>query len=382
MKNSIVKIESISNKSFGTGFVIHSDENGVYILTCQHILDDVATPIVVEKVLAEVIAQDSFVDMAILYVSKLQLDPLSLQKESCNKLEVDIIGFSHFNQDMTQKKHISATLYDKAVELHSNDNNNYFNVHKIKTDDGFRLERGNSGSPVICKRSQNVIAMISNKEGSNIGYAIDIEQVKNIWKEMPSDLLEGKKIEKNRLKKEIKTLSNTSKISSNFKYLLFLGFFLSGVFVTNAVNNMPFSSPNKEEVEKEISLQTKSQKYKNLVFTLKNIQKSDNEISMDIVIQNNGDKITSIQHQYTPTHTNLTDENGKRWNLTQIFSMESEYDNAPTQILNGGRRIISKHVFTAVDDTNGQDFYLKLRYFIDGKWIYLNIDHIKILNKK
>ncbi len=381
MKNSIVKIESISNKSFGTGFVIDSDENGVYILTCQHIVDDVATPIVVEKVLAEVIAQDSFVDMAILYVSKLDLEPLSLQKERCNKLEVDIIGFSHFNQDMTQKKYISATLYTEAVELHSNENSKYFNVHKIKTDDGFRLERGNSGSPVICKKTKNVIAMISNKEGSNIGYAIDIEQLKNIWKEMPKDLLEGKKIEKNRLTEEIKTLSNASKIGFNFNYLLFLGFFLSGIFVTNAVNNMEFSSLNKEEVEKETSLQTKSQKYKNLLFTLKNIQKNDNEISMAVVIQNNGDKSASIQHEYRPSNTYLTDENGKRWNLTQIFSMENEY-NSPTQILNDGRRIISEHIFTAVDDTNGKDFYLRLKYFIDGKWVLLGFDHIKILNKK
>ena len=201
MKKSIVKIESISNKSFGSGFVIDSDENGVYILTCQHILDDVATPIVVEKTLADVIVQDGFIDMAILYVSNLQLEPLPLQKENCNKLEVDIIGFSHFNQDMTQKKYISATLYDEAVELHSNENSKHFNVHKIKTDDGFRLERGNSGSPVICKKSQNVIAMISNKEGSNIGYAIDIEQLENIWKEMPKGLLEGKKREPKDLKK-------------------------------------------------------------------------------------------------------------------------------------------------------------------------------------
>lgn len=188
-----MKIESISNKSFGTGFVIDSDEKGVYILTCQHIVDDVVTPIVVEKVLADVVAQDSFIDMAILYVSKLQLEPLPLQKVCCDELAVDIIGFGHFSQDMTQKKYISATLYDEVVELHSNENSKRFNVHKIKTDDGFRLERGNSGSPVICKKSQNVIAMISNKEGSSIGYAIDIEQLKNIWKEMPEDLLDGKR---------------------------------------------------------------------------------------------------------------------------------------------------------------------------------------------
>lgn len=63
MKNSIVNIESVSNNAFGTGFVIDSDEKGIYILTCQHVLDDVVTP-VVENVLAKVIAKGEFIDMA------------------------------------------------------------------------------------------------------------------------------------------------------------------------------------------------------------------------------------------------------------------------------------------------------------------------------
>jgi S1-C subfamily serine protease len=78
MRDSIVNIESVSNNSFGTGFVIDSDEKGVYLLTCQHVLDDVETP-VVENVLARVIAKGGFIDMAVLYVSKLHLEPLPLQ---------------------------------------------------------------------------------------------------------------------------------------------------------------------------------------------------------------------------------------------------------------------------------------------------------------
>jgi len=372
MKNSIVKIESISNKSFGTGFIIDNDENGVYILTCQHIIADIDTPIIVEKVLAEVIAQDSFVDMAVLYVSKLQLEALPLQKKRCNKKEVDIIGFSHFNQEMTQKKYISATLYDEAVELHSNKNSKHFNVHKIKTDDGFRLERGNSGSPVICRKSQNVIAMISNKEGSKLGYAIDIEQLANIWKEMPKDLLNGKK---RTLKKEVKEILNSSKLSSNVNYFLFLAFFVLGIFLTNKMNNMEIT--NEQEVKKEISPKIQSLKYKKLLFSLKDIQKDGNTISMSVVIQNNGDKSVSIQHRLYPKNINMVDENGKYWHLTEIDSMANDR-NSPTQILSDGRRIISKHVFTAVDKTDGKDFYLQLKYLIDGRWKTLSFDHIII----
>jgi len=141
---------------------------------------------------------------------------------------------------------------------------------------------------------------------------------------------------------------------------------------------MEFTSFNKEEVKKETSLQTKNQKYKNLVFTLKNIQKDGDTISIAVVIQNNGDKSVSIQHEYSIYNTHLTDENGKRWEVKQIYSMANEYDS-PTQILNGGRRIISEHIFRAVSETDGKDFYLRLRYFIDGKWVLLGFDHIKIL---
>lgn len=188
MKSSVVNIESIENNSFGTGFVIHADVRGVYILTCKHVVEDVVRP-VVENVLAKVIAQGDFIDMAVLYVSKLHLEPLPLQINECGSREVDVIGFSNFNQTMTQKKHISATLYKEAIELHSKEDDLFYTVRKIQANDGFNFDRGNSGSPVICKESGNVIAMISNKEGSSIGYAIDIANLKEVWKEMPEGLL-------------------------------------------------------------------------------------------------------------------------------------------------------------------------------------------------
>lgn len=187
MKSSIVNIESVSNNSFGTGFVIDNNEKGVYVLTCQHVLDDVKIP-VVENVLAKVIAKDEFIDMAVLYVSKLQLEALPLQTTPCEQLDVDVIGFSVFNKTLTQKKHINATLYEESIELHSKEDENYYTIRKIKAKDGFTFDRGNSGSPVICKNTGNVIAIISNKEGSDIGYAIDIATLKTVWVDVPEKL--------------------------------------------------------------------------------------------------------------------------------------------------------------------------------------------------
>ena len=218
MESSVVNIESVVNSSFGTGFVIDSDDRGVYILTCRHVVDDVQKPIV-ENVLAKVIAKGDFIDMAVLYVSKLHLKPIPLQIDVCDTLEVDVIGFSHFNKSLNQKKHIKATLYREAIELHATDDDLFYTVRKIKADDGFNFDRGNSGSPVICKDSGRVIAMISNKEGNSIGYAIDIINLKDVWQDMPNYLLqkEERKIEQiSGVREDIKP----KKKSSFFKYLL------------------------------------------------------------------------------------------------------------------------------------------------------------------
>ncbi|MBU1668444.1 serine protease [bacterium] len=228
MKNSVVTIESIENNSFGTGFVIDSDTKGVYVLTCQHVLDDVVTPIV-DNVLAKIVATGDFIDMAVLYVSKLHLEPFPLQIDKCDSLDVDVIGFSNFNQSVTQKKHINATLYKESIELHSKKNDLFYNVRKIKANDGFNFDRGNSGSPVICKNSGKVIAMISNKEGSDIGYAVDIANLKEVWKDMPTDLLQKSvvKIEpvsgvqKDKAPQEENKESKKEKKLSLLTYLLF-----------------------------------------------------------------------------------------------------------------------------------------------------------------
>ena len=365
VKNSIVKIESVSNSSFGTGFVIDQNSEGVFILTCQHILDDVEIP-VVEQVLAKVIAQDHFVDMAVLFVPKLTQAPLTLQSASCHHVNVEVIGFSHFNQNLTQKKHISATLYPDTVELHSNDDNRHFNVHKIKVDEGFHFERGNSGSPVICKKSNNVIAMISNKEGNNIGYAISIEHLKNIWKEMPKGLLEGKR---EKAKKETENKPNTTPIKKEKKRFLLKSILLftllsMGIYALSSLFSSNFSK-------------TYVDQYQDLEVKLRSIEKIGKRITAVLVFQNNGKKNIKISFPYKAKALQMTDENGKIWKCTEIYSMNNEYSPA-TIILNDGRKIVSKHVFEATEESDGTDFYMNLKYIINGQTILFGFDHIEL----
>lgn len=189
MLNSIVHIESANknNKSFGTGFVIDNDEYGAYILTCQHVLDEVGTAMI-ENQAVELVATSDFLDMAVIHIEGLTAEALPLQLEVCKNKKVFAIGFSSFSKELVQKKQINATLFDESIELHSKVDDSFYVVRRIKANDDYSFDRGNSGSPVICKKSGAVIAMISNKEGSDIAYAIEIACLKEIWKDLNTSL--------------------------------------------------------------------------------------------------------------------------------------------------------------------------------------------------
>ena len=187
MLDSVVQIESQNknNDSFGTGFVIDRDDRGVYVLTCQHVIEKVEIPIV-NSLKAEIITKGNFIDMAVIYIPTLQLEPFTIQIDKCDSREVDVIGFSRFDNDVSQKKHIIATLFKNIIELHSDKDDSFYLARRIKAKDDYIFDRGNSGSPVICQKTSCVIAMISNREGSDIAYAIDIASIQKVWKELKS----------------------------------------------------------------------------------------------------------------------------------------------------------------------------------------------------
>ena len=186
-----IKSENQSNDGFGTGFVIYNDGEGVYILTCKHVVDDVVSP-VINELFAQIIVSSNTIDMTLLYVPRLNLIALPMQIDSCDSLEIDVIGYSLFNQDYRQKKHIYAKLFKEPIELFSIETHQSFNARKLKAKDNFRFSRGNSGSPVICKKSGKVIAMVSNKEGRDIAYAVEVSYLADIWREIPKNLLQKK----------------------------------------------------------------------------------------------------------------------------------------------------------------------------------------------
>ena len=188
MSNKIVHIESSNkeNRSFGTGFVIESNQQGTYILTCQHVLDSVVEARINSKP-TEVIAQNSFLDMAILFLPNHHFEKMQLQLKTCNSLHITTIAFSSFKEELVQKSTIHATLFEDFIELHSTEDDTFYLIKKLKADKDYNFSRGNSGAPIICKETGNVIAMLSNREGSSIAYAIGVSCIKSLLEELYKD---------------------------------------------------------------------------------------------------------------------------------------------------------------------------------------------------
>jgi S1-C subfamily serine protease len=187
---SIVSIESKKNKSFGTGFVIHNTSTGSYLVTAAHVIDKVIVPMINQQE-AKVIAQGETIDLAILYLEGIILEPLPLQINNCNTLEVSVVGFSHFDQENMQKNIIKSILYRESIELHSYRNKNSSVVKKILATEYYHFEHGNSGSPVFCNEGENVIAIVGHKERNNIAYAINVASIKKIWKDAPNTIFKN-----------------------------------------------------------------------------------------------------------------------------------------------------------------------------------------------
>jgi len=188
MLNSIVHIKSSNkeNRSFGTGFVIDNNHQGLYILTCEHVLGAVQEA-VVESQPVEIIAISSFLDMAIIFLPSLNYKKVTLQLDNCPSLRIKTIAYSSFKEDLVQKNTIHATLFKDFIELHSTTDNSFYLIKKIKADKDYSFSKGNSGAPIICKQTGNVIAMLSNKRGDDIGYAIGVSCTKKLLEQLYED---------------------------------------------------------------------------------------------------------------------------------------------------------------------------------------------------
>jgi len=187
----LIQSQDIENSSIGTGFTIYQDAGGSYLLTCAHVVEQVREP-KIDDFVVEVVAIGSSdgIDLAVLYVKGLFSKIFRLQNRHCSSRDVLLRGYSGFTRDKVQEKSREALILGHKVTLKQKKNNSICYAWQIVAKNRNQIEAGNSGGPLICEVSSNVIAVVSNNKGVTEGYAISVEHLADIWEEMPSELLE------------------------------------------------------------------------------------------------------------------------------------------------------------------------------------------------
>lgn len=185
MNESIVLIQNSNNKS-GTGFVIHSDEGGSYILTCHHVLGNFGEA-KIDEYKIDIIVKNEIYDLALLYVHGLYKQPLKLkelEKHTNLNREVSIIGYRQFKHKEFRQDERKSKILDKGEHKYDTTS---FNVWEIMAEKNHEIRRGYSGSPLIL--DNHVIGVVTSRETAERGFATAIQCLAEVWKEMPSDLI-------------------------------------------------------------------------------------------------------------------------------------------------------------------------------------------------
>jgi len=194
MSSSILLIQSSqpNNSSMGTGFIIHQDSHGSYLLTCAHVIEQVVDPkIEAYEVEIRALGSTQTIDLALLYLKGVFRTPLALQQRACPHADVQLIGYSIFTRDKYQCKTREAMILGEKMTLQGIRDHGTYHAWQIVAKDNYEIEHGNSGGPLICKESGRVIAVVSNNKGVSEGYAIAIEHLGDIWKDIPPFLFES-----------------------------------------------------------------------------------------------------------------------------------------------------------------------------------------------
>jgi ABC-type phosphate transport system substrate-binding protein len=191
--NVFLVTDGSSGGSFGTAFIIHRDESAAYCLTCAHVVQSIGSNrIQVKGYKATVIAvgdkgQDP--DLAVLRVEELKNEPCwELQTSRTKGISFLTEGFCKDDSDFYQRQ-LCGKLGTK-IPVHLQGGSKVIQGWDLIIDKGRNLRPGNSGSPVWNRRNKRVLGVVSRRqlEGRE-GFAISIDALKEIWRDIPSGLI-------------------------------------------------------------------------------------------------------------------------------------------------------------------------------------------------
>lgn len=195
ISNSVVTITSddSGNSGFGTGFAIHQEAGKVFIMTCLHVVNNLggAEKIKIGTRSVRVIAsgKELGLDLAILALSdSSELTPLKIYEFAQSGDEIVIFGSKKIlkNPSVFSREPIKGMLGD-SITFQTDGKPFSFQGWLLRVEDGFYLDSGYSGSPIINQKSGYVTAIASHAQGDGqVGRAISTNSLKYLWKKIVS----------------------------------------------------------------------------------------------------------------------------------------------------------------------------------------------------
>ncbi len=177
MNNSILQISNKSTNCLGTGFVIDKDNEGIFVATCGHVINRCKDNILVDGKDAQLIKNtyNDGLDLAILYVSGLDIEPLCILDDT-SVVSATVIGYSKLLSNPKREPINNITL-KQDIELTTPSQK--INIMKLHTQES--ISSGYSGSPVLCKTTNSVIGIVNIQEGKDTNYAICSKHLLDIY---------------------------------------------------------------------------------------------------------------------------------------------------------------------------------------------------------
>ncbi len=188
--NSTFIIKSSSTASFGTGFVVHKDENISYIVTCAHVIDackEDALLVNNQEATLVAIGAKNEIDLAVIAVENLECVPLKLSAIAVyEQLPFSVKGFKkHINQN--HKFELLDGSIKKCSQIETGEKQ--IDIYELSLCSGDNIEKGYSGSAIYSTSSGYVFAVAISRYNDAHADAISIKYLKDVWEEIPTDLL-------------------------------------------------------------------------------------------------------------------------------------------------------------------------------------------------
>lgn len=205
IEDSVVLITSpdADNRSFGTGFVIHSDGGGDYVMTCRHVVEHVAAEthegVCINYHRYSLIdlymnKSDDPDDMAVLKIAgSLAVPPLPVAPAVNSGISIRIYGHYLFSkpQDIHRKLPVDGVLGERGV-LNFRSRIGRMTTWDLEIEGRRTLQEGYSGAPVIHEGA--VVGVVSHKlQRGEVGVAVCIRLIEEIWKDAPAAVISPSK---------------------------------------------------------------------------------------------------------------------------------------------------------------------------------------------